>query len=200
MKLKLLFPAVLAVAISAFLSAPVFAQGNHADDDVYMNGNSKDKDEYREEKYKEDKYKDGDHKYKEDKYKEERESDDDYYGYNDREKEKYKGEDYKYKEDKDKYKRDKDYDDDYGYSRKEKDRYQGDDEGYICRRGHHYKCRHDRHGRPRTYYYPGGSVTIGTGKHGFVSGRVWVPGHWDYAEDGRRYWVSGHYKYDKVNW
>jgi hypothetical protein len=199
MKLKLLFPALLAVAISAFSSATVLAQTNRSDDDVYMNGNDRetDDDRYRKDEYKEER------KYKDDKYKEEREYSDDDYGYESEVKEKYKEDKYKYKEDgykyKEEYKDDKDYDEDYSYDRNGNENYKRDDD-YVCRPGHHYNCRHDRYTKPRRYYYPGGSVTIASGRHGYVVGKVWVRGHWEYSRNGHRYWVPGHYSYDKIRW
>lgn len=71
----------------------------------------------------------------------------------------------------------------------------------VCRRGHHYKCRHDRAYRDTHYYwFPGGGVTVNSGRHGYVRSKVWIPGHWEYSPRGRRFWVPGHHSRQNVDW
>lgn len=71
------------------------------------------------------------------------------------------------------------------------DSYYANDREYVCRRGYHVNCRHDRfmqrhhYGRYRANQCPPPPQTY--------SEVVWVPGHWQYGRRGHRHWVPGHH-------
>ncbi|MBS1782281.1 MAG: hypothetical protein JSS78_04385 [Bacteroidetes bacterium] len=89
---------------------------------------------------------------------------------------------------------------DYAYEENVRNQ-SADNDVVVCRRGHHYKCRHDRAYQDTHYYwFPGGGVTVNTGRHGSIRSKVWIPGHWEYSSRGRRFWVPGHHSRQNVDW
>lgn len=70
------------------------------------------------------------------------------------------------------------------------DRHYTTNREYVCRRGYHVNCRHDRymHRHQHNRY----RISRRSVPQSYCT-TVWVAGHWQYGHNGHRYWVPGHH-------